>query len=279
MKRFFLVTLLSSGLALAVNAQDFHMPKPSPTVSVNQGFSTSFIKLDYSRPSVKGRVIFGHLVPYGQVWRTGANNATKVTFGEDVSLDGHSVKAGEYALYTIPEKDAWTIILNTGVSNWGTQGFDKKDDVLQFTVPVQHLDKMRQTFSINIEDMTDNSCNIVLSWADAQVSIPVTADNNERIMAYLDEALKGDKPPYYQAASYYFASDQKMEEAAKYCALAIKESPKAYYMNWLQARIYEKLGKHQQAIDEAKQAAEKAKGSAFAAEYEQHYQDMLNAGK
>lgn len=279
MKRFFLVALLSGGLALTVNAQDFQMPKPSPTVSVNQGFSTSFIKLDYSRPSVKGRVIFGHLVPYGQVWRTGANNATKITFGEDVSLNGHPVKAGEYALYTIPEKDAWTIILNTGVSNWGTQGFDKKDDVLQFTVPVQHHDGVQQTFSINIEDMSDNSCNIVLSWADVQVAIPVKADNNERIMAHLDEALKGDKPPYYQAASYYYASDQKMEEAAKYCDLAIKENPKAYYMNWLQARIYDKLGNHQQAVEEAKQAAEKAKGSAFAAEYEQHYQDMLNAGK
>lgn len=279
MKRFFLVALLSGGLALTVNAQDFQMPKPSPTVSVNQGFSTSFIKLDYSRPSVKDRVIFGHLVPYGQVWRTGANNATKVTFGEDVSLNGHEVKAGEYALYTIPEKDAWTIILNTGVSNWGTQGFDKKDDVLQFTVPAKHREDMQQSFSISIEDMTDNSCNIVLSWADVQVVIPVKANNNERILAYLDEALKGDKPPYYQAASYYYSSNQKMEEAAKYCDLAVKENPKAYYMNWLQARIYDKLGKHEQALAAAKEAAEKAKGSAFAAEYEQHYQDMLNAGK
>lgn len=279
MKRFFLVALLSGGLALTVNAQDFHMPKPSPTVSVNQGFSTSFIKLDYSRPSVKGREIFGHLVPYGQVWRTGANNATKVTFGEDVVLDGHEVKAGEYALYTIPEKSSWTIILNTGVSNWGTQGFDKKDDVLQFEVPVQQAEAMQQTFSMSIEDMTDNSCNIVLSWADVKVAIPVKADNNERILSYLDNALKGDKPPYYQAASYYYSSNQKMDEAAKYCDLAVKENPKAYYMNWLQARIYDKLGKHDQAVKAAQQAAEKAKGSAFAAEYEQHYQDMLNAGK
>jgi len=279
MKRFFLVALLSGGLALTVNAQDFHMPKASPTVSVNQGFSTSFIKLDYSRPSVKGREIFGHLVPYGQVWRTGANNATKVTFGEDVILDGHAVKAGEYALYTIPQKDSWTIILNTGVSNWGTQGFDKKDDVLQFDVPIQKAEPMQQTFSMSIEDMTDNSCNIVLSWADVKVAIPVKVDNNERILSYLDNALKGDKPPYYQAASYYYSSNQKMDEAAKYCDLAVKENPKAYYMNWLQARIYDKLGKHEQAVAAAKQAAEKAKGSAFAAEYEQHYQDMLNAGK
>lgn len=276
MKRFFLVALLSGGMAICVNAQDFHMPKPSPTTSVNQGFSTSFIKLDYSRPSVKGREIFGHLVPYGKVWRTGANEATKITFGEEVLLNGQPVKAGEYALYTIPEKEEWTIILNTGLSNWGTQGFDKKDDVLQFKVPVEHVKDLQNSFSISIEDLADNSCVIVLAWADVKVRIPVKAENNERILAWLDKELKGEKPPYAKAAGYFLTTNQRLDEASKYASLAIKENPKAFYLYWLQARIYDKQGKHDEAVKAAQMAAEGAKGSAFAGEYEQHYQDMLN---
>lgn len=275
MKKIFLVALLSGGMAICVNAQDFHMPKPSPTTSVNQGFSTSFIKLDYSRPSIKGRVIFGHLVPYGKVWRTGANEATKITFGEDVVLAGHPVKVGEYALYTIPGEEEWTIILNKGLSNWGTSGFDKKDDVLEFKVPVKQAKSLQQSFSISIEDLTDNTCDIVLSWADVRVAIPVKADNNERILAYLGKALQSDKPPYAQAANYYLATNQKLEEASRYAELATKENPKAYYLYWLQARIYQKLGKHDDAVRTAKLAASGAKDSAFADEYEQHYQDML----
>lgn len=274
MKRLFLVVLMSGSFALTSNAQDFHMPKPSPTVTVDQGFSTSFIKLNYSRPSVKERVIFGHLVPYGKVWRTGANEATKITFGEDLILAGHPVKSGEYALYTIPGQKEWTIILNKGLSNWGTAGFDKKDDVLEFSVPVKYVKDIQQSFSIHIEDLTDNSCNIVLSWADVQVAIPVKADNNERILAYLDKALRSEKPPYAQAANYYLATGQKLEEASKYAELATKENPKAYYLFWLRARIYQKLGDHANAVRTARLAADGAKGTAFADEYEQHYEDM-----
>lgn len=279
MKRLFLVALLSGGFALCANAQEFHMPKPSPTVTVDQGFSTSFIKLNYSRPSVRGRVIFGDLIPYGKVWRTGANAATKVTFGEDVSIDGHLIKAGEYALYTIPGKEEWKIILNKGVSNWGAEGFSDKDDVLKFDVPVEHLDKVQQSFRISVENLTDNSCDIVLAWADVSVSVPVKTDNNERILSYLDKALKGDKPPYAQAASYYLATNQHMEKALEYEKLAIKENPKAYYLHWHLAEIYQKLGKHDDAVKSARTASELAKGTAFADEYTRDYQNMLKETK
>lgn len=277
MKHFFLGVLLMGGIAFCANAQEFHMPKPSPTVTVNQGFSTSFIKLKYSRPSMKGRVIFGELLPYGELWRAGANEATQITFGEDVSLAGHPIKAGSYALYTIPNKKKWKIILNKGVDNWGPMGFDKKENVLTFTVPVKHLKGKQETFRISIEDMTGNSCNMVLAWADVSVSIPVKADNNERIMSYLDKQLKGDKPPYAQAAGYYLSTNQKLEDALKYADLAIKQNSKAFYLYWLQAKIYQKLGQHEKAVEAAKLSAEKAKGTAFAVEYEQHYQGMLKA--
>lgn len=276
MKRLFLIAIFSGSMAVNAIAQEFHMPKPSPTVTVDQGFSTSFIKLNYSRPSARGRVIFGNVVPYGQVWRTGANSATTVTFGEDVSIDGNLIKAGVYALYTIPEKNDWTIILNSGVKNWGDEGFKKEDDVLRFKVPVTHLkDFYQETFRISIENLRSTSCNIVLSWANVMVSIPVTTDNNARIMAHLDQELKGSNPPYAAAAAYYLSSNQKLETAAKYEQMAIEKNPKAYYLNWHLAQIYQKLGRHQDAVKNAEIAAQKAKGTVFADEYERKYQEIL----
>jgi len=275
MKRLFFVVLFFAGIPFFANAQDFHMPQPSPAITVDQAFSTSFIKLKYSRPSVKGRTIFGDLLPYGELWRTGANQATKITFGEDVSLAGHPIKAGTYALYTIPNKKEWKIMLNTGVKNWGPSGFEQEDNVVAFEAPVHRLKKPQETFLISIEDITNNSCNIVLSWEKTSIRIPVKADNNERILSYLDQQLSGDKPPYAQAAGYYLSTSQKLDDALKYAGLAIEANPKAYYLYWLQARIYQKLGQHKKAVEAAKISAEKAKGTAFEVEYKQHYKDML----
>lgn len=277
MKRFLFSGLLIAGITLSASAQDFHMPKPSPTTSVNQEFSTSSIQLDYSRPSMKGRTIFGHVVPFGEVWRTGANSATKITFGEDVVINGEKIKKGEYALYTIPEKDKWSIILNAGVGNWGASGFTDKDDVLKFEVPAKKSKESQESFQIGVENITMTTCDIVLTWANTKVSFEVTADNNERILAHLEKELKGKKPSYATAAGYYLRTDQKLEEAAKYYQMAIKESPKAYYLNWHLAQVYQKLGKHDEAVIEAQKSAEKAQGGAYANEYQQHYEDMKNA--
>lgn len=276
MKRFFFSGLLIAGITLSANAQDFQMPKPSPTTSVNQEFSTSSIQLDYSRPSMKGRTIFGNVVPFGNLWRTGANKATQITFGEDVTINGTEIKKGEYSLYTIPEKEEWTIILNSGVGNWGATGFDEKDDVVRFKVPVNHSKEAQETFAITVENITMTSCDIVLAWSDTYVSFEVKADNNERILAYLEKELKGKKPPYSTAAAYYLSTDQKLEEAAKYYEIAIKESPKAFYFNWYLAQVYQKLGKKDEALKAAEKAADLSKGSAYESEYAQHYKDMKN---
>jgi len=279
MKKIFFSALLFGMLSFSASAQDFHMPKPSPTTTVNQEFSTSFIKLVYSRPSMKGRVIFGHVVPFGQIWRTGANSATKISFGEDVTINNTLIKAGEYALYTIPEKDHWTIILNTGVSNWGQAGFNDKDDVVKFTVPVQKTKLTQQTFSISVEDLTINSAKVALWWENTYVDFEVKADNNARIMAYLADELKKPNPNYNTVTSYYIRTNQHLEEAVELQKKAIAENPKQYFLYWHLAEIYQKLGKHEEAVKAAKQAADIAKGTAFETEYHQHYLDILNAKK
>src|SRR5690625_4521245 len=203
------------------------MPEASPQTTVKQNFSTSYIKLEYSRPAVNGRTIFGDLIPYGEVWRTGANAVTKITFGEDVDFAGEPVKKGTYALYTIPSEEEWKVILNKGVENWGAGGFDEQENVLVVTVAPQHLEQPQESFSISLEKLTKNSGNLVLAWSDVGLEVPIKTDNDERIMAHLDEALQGEEPPYAQAASYYLATDRKYKEGLEYTQKAIEQDPEA----------------------------------------------------
>ncbi len=275
MKRICLTLLLFGGLSIGMAAQEFHMPAASPSVSLNQQFSTSFIQIDYSRPGVKGRSIFGELIPYGKVWRTGANAATKITFGEPVIIDGKEVAAGSYALYTIPGKKQWEVILNTGIKNWGAAGYDAKDDVVRVAVPVKQLSKSQESMRISLEDLTNNSANLVITWADTKVELPIKADNNARIFAHLEKALEGDKPPYATAAKYYLTTNHELDKALSYAQKAINQSPKAFYLYWLEARIYEQLGQHTKALKSAKKAADMAKNNpAFAYEYQAHYEQL-----
>jgi len=274
MKKSLFLFLLGGIIASTARAQELKLPAPSPTATVHQDFSTSFIEIKYSRPAMRGRTIFGDLVPYGSVWRTGANAATNVTFGEDVEVNGHKIKAGAYALYTIPGKEEWKVIFNTDTKNWGDVGYTAKDNVTDFMVPAEHSGETVQSFTINVEDLSDTSCNIVLRWADTKVTIPVVAHNDARIMAYLDKALKGDKPPYQQAASYYLKTNRNLDQALAYTTKAIDANPKAFYLHWLKARIYQKLGKKKDALAEAEMAAKGAAGTVFEAEYQNDYENL-----
>lgn len=269
--------LLSGVLSFSMQAQNFHMPAASPSVHINQEFSTSQIELKYSRPAVNDRSIFGDMIPYGEVWRTGANQVTKITFGEKVSFGGQMVEAGTYALYTIPGEKEWEVILNMGLDNWGADGYSAKEDVTRIKVPAHKTKEMQESFSLNLENVGKDSAELVLAWENTKISIPVKADNHQRIMGYLDKKMEGDNPPYFQAASYYLSTNEKLETAYIYVQKAIDENPKAYYMYWAQAQILEKLGKNKKAIASAKKAAQLAKDNSptFAYEYQNKYEKML----
>lgn len=270
MKNLIFASLLCSGAAFGVHAQEFKMPAPSPSTTIHQDFSVSAIEIEYSRPSMKGRKIFGDLIPYGKVWRTGANSATKITFKEDVKVNGYDVKAGSYSLYTIPNANEWTIILNKNTGNWGTSGFDKKDDVAEFTVPVKRSADKVETFTIGVENISNTACDIVLAWENTRVPVRVTADNDAKIMAYLDKELAGSKPPYAQAAGYYLENNKDLSKALEYTTKAIEANPKAFYLHWLKARIYQKQGNKEAALAEAKLAADGAPAP-YALEYQNNY--------
>ena len=180
--------IFSLALAVSVHAfsQQYNIPAVSPRQTVEQQFSVTKISIEYGRPAVKGRKIFGELVPFGQVWRAGANEATKITFGQEVLFGGQKVKKGTYALYVVPQEKEWKIILNRGVNNWGAYTYDAKEDVATTTVPVKMMNEKMERFTINFEDITDEKLNLVFEWDKTRADIPVEILNVEETLQIID---------------------------------------------------------------------------------------------
>ena len=179
-------TFLLLNFSLLVFAQQYNIPAVSPRQVVEQQFSITKISIDYGRPAVKGRVIFGDLVPFGEVWRAGANEATKITFGQEVLFGGQKVKKGTYALYIVPQEKEWKIILNKGVSNWGAYNYDAKDDVASTTVPVKMMNEKMERFTINFEDITDEKLNLVFEWDKTRADVLIEILNVEETLQIIE---------------------------------------------------------------------------------------------
>lgn len=241
-------------------AQGVKMPAPSPHQVITQDFGLSQITIDYSRPGMKGRTIFGGLVPYNEEWRTGANAVTTVDFGQDVELDGHPVKAGKYALYTIPSQGDWTIILNKDIKNWGTQ-YNQSDDVLRFKVSTQQLPFPIETFTINIDNLRDSTATLYMIWESTYVPIQITTHIDGQIMSEIQEGMKSDKKPYLAAAGYYLHTNRDLNTALGWVNEALKENPKAFNIFYLKAQIQSKMNDKAGAIASARQGAELAKAA------------------
>ncbi len=268
MKQFFVSVLFVAASLVGYAQSSLKLPALSPTAKISQDFSISNIEINYSRPSMRGRKIFGDVVPYGKIWRTGANAATKIKFGEDVEIAGQKIKAGEYAMYSMPDKDQWRIILNTGTGNWGADGYSKENDVARFTVKSIAMETEVQTFTIEVSDITFTTCKIELMWEKTKVVLPVTAHNGEAVETNIDKAINHPQPlPYFQAANYYYETNQKTDIASSYVNKALEQDSKAFYVWYLKARIERRKGNNDEAISAAKKSMEMAKGSANEAEY------------
>ncbi|MBC8124123.1 MAG: DUF2911 domain-containing protein [Candidatus Kapabacteria bacterium] len=262
-------------MSTTFTAQELKLPALSPTSTITQEFSTTKMEIVYSRPSTRGRTVFGDLVPFGQVWRTGANAATKITFGEDVEIGGTTVKSGTYSFYSVPGANEWEIILNKNTGNWGAMGYDTKDDVVRFKVRPSALPSSVETFTISISNIKFSSCTIDLAWERTLVSVPVTANNQERIKASIDKAINTPSIPYQQAATYYYETNQNLELALDYATKAAEKNPKAYWLFMLKARIAKNLGKNDMAREAANKTIEVAKGTPNEAEYAKYAQDLI----
>lgn len=178
MKKLVFAILL--GISLQAYSQ-FTLPAASPRQTVEQQFSISKISIDYGRPGVKGRKIFGDLVPYGKVWRAGANSSTKITFGQSVDFNGKVIAPGTYALFAIPSENEWKIILNKDYQQWGAFEYDEKLNVVETSVPVHKLAEKQEWFEILLEPVDDTSVSLILKWDDVKVSVPLKSGNPEMV--------------------------------------------------------------------------------------------------
>jgi tetratricopeptide (TPR) repeat protein len=246
----------------AVIAQELNTPAPSPKGTVTQIVGLTEVSISYSRPGVKGRVIFGDLEPYGELWRTGANKSTTIKFADDVQLGGKAVPAGEYALFTIPQKDEWTIIISKSIG-WGTAEYKEEQDVARFNVPAQKLAKPVERLTIEIADMTNNSANIVVKWDRSAVSFALTCDTDAKVMSQIKQVMQNppadDANVFYRAASYYFETDKDLGQALKWVDKSLSIKPDAFWMVRLKSRVQAKMGNYEDAIETARVGIETAK--------------------
>jgi len=280
------VQLLAAGLLLAPAAQaqtKLTIPPLSPATHIHQSFSTSYIDLTYSRPSLRGRVAFGNLVPNGTVWRTGANTITKVHFGEEVKINGQAVPAGAYALLAIPDAKEWTFILNRDTAQWGTYEYKQALDVLRVKAKPMKLAAPVETMSLTVENLRPASADLVISWDRTQVSLPLTADPDRLVMGQITQAMKGEKKPYVTAWQYYYDAGKDLTPAVGWTEEFIKANPEsAYYGYYWKAKLLQKQGKNKEAIEAANKSLELVKldkNEVSKSEYVRLNQEVLAAAR
>ncbi len=252
MKSFF--SFLISGVLFASFCQaQISTPPASPAATISQGVGLTTVTIDYSRPSVKGRKIFGNLTPYGKIWRTGANKITSIKFGEDLLFNGHPVKAGSYGLYTVPGENQWKIVLNSDDKQWGAYGYDPKKDVYSFEVPVNKLNDLVESLTIEFTDFTPASAFIRIAWEKTAVKFKVEHLVHDKIVAEIREKTADPKVGEWtlmSAADYYYEHNLELEKALSW-AQKVVEKEKAYYTYQLVARIAAKIGKCDVALENA----------------------------
>lgn len=241
-KNVFLLAALSF-TALNVSAQRIEMPAPSPLQTVTQKFGMGEVVIEYSRPSVKDRKIFGDIVPYGKIWRTGANAATKITFSTDVEVEGKPVKAGTYAVYTIPDRNTWEIMLYSDLKLGGNVAdYNKDNEVLRVIVMPMAIPMKIETMTLNIGNVEPTSGVITMLWENTFVPIKITTQIDEQVMKNIEASMQSEEPDYFRAAGYYFDNGKDLKQALTWATKAVEANPTAFYMMFLKAKIEYKLG-------------------------------------
>jgi hypothetical protein len=242
------------------SAQQIRTPSSSPSSKVTQTVGLTDITINYSRPGVKDRVIFGDLVPFGKIWRTGANAATKIEFSDDVTVEGKPVKAGTYALFTIPGKDEWTVIFNSNFNQSGTGDYKDSLDVLRVKVKPEKLSEKIESFRIEINNLKSTSANIELAWENTIVKVKVEVDVDSRVMADIKRAMDpaSDAGKYFSAANYYNETNRDLNQALEWINKSIELAPGRYFVIYQKANILAKLGKYTEAIATAQESKELA---------------------
>jgi hypothetical protein len=255
-----LTSVLIATASLSAQAPKIEFPAASPAATLKQRVGLTDIEVNYSRPGLKGRVVVGKIDPYGKVWRTGANSATRISFSTPVKLQGSKLDAGTYELFTIPGPDEWTVILQKAGKQWGAYQYKEQNDSLRVKVKPVALANPVETFTIDINDLRDESATLDLIWSDWRVPVKLEVEVVSTIVPQIEAVMASDaaKKPYAQAAMFYRDHDLDLKKAAAWIDAAIAEQPNAYYFLYHKARILAKMGDKAGALAMARQSIEMA---------------------
>jgi len=248
-------SLFIATVGFSVKAQ-IKTPQPSTFQKIEQAVGLSNITLEYSRPNMNGRAIFGNLVPFGEIWRTGANANTKITFSTDVTIDGKSLKKGTYAIFTKPNKNAWEVIFYSDATNWGTpRTWDETKVALQTSVNVQEMPMNIETFTMTFDDITNNSAVIGILWEKANVEIKFETPTDVMVSQQIKTIMAGPSADdFFASAVYYLQANKDIKQAQEWIDKAVEmtsEKPRYWFLRQ-QSLIHAKAGNKKGAIAAAK---------------------------
>lgn len=256
-------------MTAGVSAQ-IETPAPSPLQKIEQKVGLTDVTVEYSRPSKKGRTIFGDLVPYGKVWRTGANKNTTINFSEDVIVGGKEVKAGTYALFTKPNATNWDVYLYTDTENWGTpEKWDDSKVAAMVSAPAQPMPMSIETFTLSFDDFKGSDANLGMMWDNVYIAMPIKTMTDKAVSASIEKVMAGPAAnDYYSAAVYYLENGKDINQAKTWIDKAVSMNGNAFWYQRQQSLIYAKSGDKKGAIKAAKSSmalAEKAGNADYVA--------------
>ena len=244
-------------------------PQTSPKSVINQMVGLTEVEINYSRPGAKGRPVFGNLVPFGKLWRTGANENTTISFSDDVIIDGKTLKKGKYALYTVPRIESWDVIFYSTTDNWGLpQEFNEANVALKTTVKEEALSKSVENLTITIGNLETNSATLEIAWENSSVALKFDVPTQKTAMASIEKVLSGPTAnDYYAAANYLFQTNTDLPKSLVYVNKSLEMSKeKPFWYLRLKSVIQARMGDKSGAIESAKlslEAAEAAKNQDY----------------
>lgn len=235
-----------------------NLPRVSPNAAVSQTIGVTDVRITYGRPSVRGRTIYGGLVPYDEVWRTGANEATTITFSDDVRIEGQPLEAGTYGLFTLPGRDTWSIIFNDEPNQWGAFNYDSSEDVLRVQVPPESASRSWEMMTFVFEAVTDTSGRAALYWADTKVPFTITVDTPSIIRKKAEKAAANAEnwQQPFQYAAYALQNKVLLDEALPWVdrSIALEEN---FNNLALKAQLLAAQGSYRQAVSVGEEAVQK----------------------
>jgi hypothetical protein len=264
MKNALLLLLFVMSVVASAQVQT---PQPSPAASVSTVVGLTDVKIDYSRPSLKGRKIFGEkdvMYPHGTIWRTGANAGTKISFSDEVKVEGITVPKGEYLIFTWPGATEWTVSLYKDIALGGnTNGYDKSKEAANFKVKSEKLTAPVETLTINIGDIAadSKSAKVQLAWEYTSVKFTIVVDYDSKVMKSIEASTKVNPNNYFQAAVYYLENGKDIKQALEWVNKAAEANPTAFWILYQKARIQKTAGDKAGALATSKaswEAAQKA---------------------